>query len=107
MSCLSEYELIGISNLLSRKRKQKALFTLRSSLNGMLTNGQILICKLLNVYHVTYEHSHPNKNSQGMLNRNQNWLKFLKIIIKSLFKYFLRNIKHNINYYVINRNKEI
>ena len=99
-SMFSEYELIGISNLLSRKRKQKTLFTLRSGLNGMLTDGQILICKLLNVYHVTYEHSHPNKNSQGMLNRNQSWLIFIKIILKDLIKFNLRNIKHFF-YYLI------
>ena len=99
-SMFSEYELIGISNLLSKKRKQKALFTLRFGLNGMLTDGQILICKLLNVYHVTYEHSHPNKNSQGMLNRNQSWPIFIKIILKDLIKFNLRNIKHFF-YYLI------
>ena len=99
-SMFSEYELIGISNLLSKKRKQKALFTLRFGLNGMLTDGQLLICKLLNVYHVTYEHSHPNKNSQGMLNRNQSWLIFIKIILKDLIKFNLRNIKHFF-YYLI------
>ena len=96
----SEYELIGISNLLARKKKQKALFTLRSGLNGMLTSGQILICKLLNVYHITYEHSHPNKNSQGMLDRNQSWLIFINIILKDLIKFKLRNIKHFF-YYLI------
>ena len=99
-SMFSEYELIGISNLLSKKRKQKALFTLRFGLNGILTDGQLLICKLLNVYHVTYEHSHPNKNSQGMLNRNQSWFIFIKIILKDLIKFNLRNIKHFF-YYLI------
>ena len=66
----------------------------------MLTDGQILICKLLNVYHVTYEHSHLNKNSQGMLNRNQSWISFIKIILKDLIKFNLRNIKHFF-YYLI------
>ena len=42
------------------------------------------IIKFLNFKHVTYEHSHPNKNSEGMLERNQTWLAFWGILIKSL-----------------------
>ena len=57
------------------------------------------IAKLCNTIHVTYEHSYLNKNSQGMLDRSQNWFNFLKIISKSLFKFHLRNIRHNFNFY--------
>jgi len=98
-SLFSEYELIGISNYMFKKNKQKAIFTLRSKLDGKLTNSQMVLAKLLNVKHVTYEHSHLNKNSQGMLDRKQNWLSFLKILIKEFIKFNLRNLKHNFNFY--------
>jgi len=98
-SLFSEYELIGISNYMFKKNKQKAIFTLRSKLDGKLTNSQMVLAKLLNVKHVTYEHSHLNKNSQGMLDRKQSWLSFLKILIKEFIKFNLRNLKHNFNFY--------
>ena len=98
-SLFSEYELIGMSNYKFKKNKQKALFTLRSNLNGKLTGPQIMLAKLLNVKHITYEHSHLNKNSQGMLGRKQNWISFIVILIKDFIKFNLRNLKHNFNFY--------
>ena len=95
-SLFSEYELIGISNLLNNNTKQKAIFSLRSGLNGQLTKIQFLIAKILNVYHVTYEHSHSNINSQGMLSRKQNWFQFIKILFKFYPRFFFKNIIHNI-----------
>jgi hypothetical protein len=98
-SLFSEYELIGISNYMFKKDKQKALFTLRNELNGKLTGLQIMLAKFLNVKHITYEHSHLNKDSQGMLERKQKWISFIRILIKDFVKFNLRNLKHNINFY--------
>ena len=79
--------------------KQKAIFTLRTNLNGKLSNLQFYLAKSLNVRHVTYEHSYLNQNSQGMLMRKQKWAPFIKILIKDFIKFHLRNIKHNFNFY--------
>ena len=98
-SLFSEYELIGISNYMFKNDKQKALFTLRNKLNGKLTKRQIFLAQLLGVKHVTYEHSHLNKNSQGMLERKQSWISFIKILFKEFVKFNLRNIKHNFYFY--------
>ena len=98
-SLFSEYELIGISNLMYKNSKQKAIFTLRANLNGKLSNLQFYLAKSLNVRHVTYEHSYLNQNSQGMLMRKQKWAPFIKILIKGFIKFHLRNIKHNFNFY--------
>tara|TARA_B110000483_G_scaffold29091_1_gene35267 strand:+ start:1250 stop:2227 length:978 start_codon:yes stop_codon:yes gene_type:complete len=98
-SLFSEYELIGISNYMFRKSKQKAIFTLRGDLDGILSNSQILIARIFNVKHVTYEHTYPNLNSKGMLGRKQQWLKFIKILFKEFVKFNLRNLRHNFNYY--------
>ena len=98
-SLFSEYELIGMSNLLYKKNKQKAIFSLRANLDGRLSKFQIHLAKLLNIKHVTYEHSYLNKNSQGMLMRKQKWTSFIKILTKGFIKFHLRNIKHNFNFY--------
>ena len=98
-SLFSEYELIGISNYMFRKSKQKAIFTLRRDLDGRLSNSQILIARIFNVKHVTYEHTYQNLNSKGMLGRKQQWLKFIKILFKEFVKFNLRNLRHNFNYY--------
>ena len=95
-SMFSEYELIGMSNLILKTKKQKIILTLRHNLNGKLTKLQYAIIKFLNFKHVTYEHSHPNKNSDGMLERNQTWLAFLGILIKSLSNFMFRLIKHEL-----------
>ena len=99
-SLFSEYELIGISNYILHKKKQKPIFTLRSGLDGKLTNIQLRIARLVNVKHVTYEHSHLNNLSQGMLERKQSWSGFIKIIFKDLIKFYLRNFKHIFNFYL-------
>jgi hypothetical protein len=99
-SLFSEYELIGTSNLLNKKTKQKAIFSLRSGLNGQLTKKQYLIAKLFNVYHVTYEHAHENKNSRDMLNRHLSWFKFFKILFKFYPRFVFKNLVHNIKYYL-------
>ena len=88
-------------------RKQYPILTLRSGLDGKLTNLQKKICKILDYKHVTYEHSHVNKNSQGMLERKQSWVNFLKIITKDYLKYSLRNLKNNFYYYLNIRNHKV
>jgi hypothetical protein len=98
-SLFSEYELIGISNYMFKKEKQKALFTLRGGLNGKLTKSQLILAKIFNVKHVTYEHSYSNKNNQGMLGREQSWIAFIKLLIKGYLKFNLRNLKHNFYFY--------
>ena len=98
-SLFSEYELIGMSNLMHKRNKQKAIFSLRANLDGRLSKFQIHLAKLLNIKHVTYEHSYLNKNSQGMLMRKQKWTSFIKILTKGFFKFHLKNIKHNFNFY--------
>jgi len=97
-SMFSEYELIGQSNYLQNSSKQKPILTLRFGLDGILNHKQISLVKLLNFKHVTYEHSHPNKKSLGMLNREQTWLGLFKIILKNLIKFYLRSIKHHYLY---------
>ena len=99
-SLFSEYEFIGISNYILQKKKQEPLFLLRAGLNGKLTNMQLKIAKLVNVKHITYEHSHLNNLSQGMLERKQSWWSFIKIIFKDLIKFYLRNIRHTFNFYM-------
>jgi hypothetical protein len=97
-SLFSEYELIGMSNYIFKKEKQKPIFTLRFGLDGKLTKTQKSIARLFNIKHVTYEHSHLNDYSQGMLERKQGWKQFLKIIFKSYIKFSLRNLRHDFNY---------
>ena len=97
-SMFSEYELIGQSNYLQNNTKQKPILTLRFGLDGILNHKQIRLVKMFNFKHVTYEHSHPNKKSLGMLDREQTWLGLIKIIYKNLFKFYLRSIKHNYLY---------
>ena len=99
-SMFSEYELIGQTNNLLNKKKQKPILTLRFGLNGILTKHQNLLVKILNFKHVTYEHSHQNIDSVGMLNRKQSWSKLIKIMIKNLVKFYLRYLKHNFKYMI-------
>ena len=99
-SMFSEYELIGISKILSNDGKQKPLFTLRSGLDGKLSNFQKLFCKFFNIYHVTYEHSHPNEFSKGMLKRQQSNIRFIRIILNDTVKFYLRNLRYQFNYLI-------
>ena len=103
-SFFAEYELIGISNYILNKTRQKALLALRTGLNGRLSNLQIFIVRILNFKHVTYEQAHDNKNSQGMISRKQSSIRFWKIIIKTLFKFYLRDIRHYFRYHFSIRN---
>ena len=97
-SMFSEFELIGQSNYLQNNTKQKPILTLRFGLDGILNYKQIRLVKILNFKHVTYEHSHSNKRSLGMLDREQTWLGLIKIIFKNLIKFYLRSIRHNYLY---------
>lgn len=97
-SMFSEYELLGQVRYMSKKQKQKPILFLRFGLNGILTKHQTFLVKFLNFKHVTYEHSHVSENSQNMLSRNQSWLILIKVIIKNLFKFYLRFLKHNFLY---------
>lgn len=97
-SMFSEFELIGQSNYLLNNTKQKPILSLRFGLDGVLSKKQLILAKFLGFKHVTYEHSHPNKKSLGMLNREQSWTGLIKIIFKNLTKFLLRSIKHNYFY---------
>ena len=97
-SLFSEYELIGQSNYLFRNEKQKPILFLRFGLDGMLNNDQKIIASLFGYKHVTYEHTHPNEKSFGMLSRIQSWRGFLKILFKNFFKFYLRYFKHILMY---------
>ena len=97
-SMFSEFELIGQSIYLHNNIKQKPILTLRFGLDGKLNLIQTNLVKILNFKHVTYEHSHPNKKSLGMLEREQTWIGLIKIILKSLIKFYLRSIRHNYLY---------
>jgi len=98
-SLFSEYELIGMSNYIFFNQKQKPILFLRFGLDGKLTKLQKLISIMLNYKHVTYEHSHLNAKSKGMLKRSQKWNRFLIILIKNFFKFYLRYSRHVIKYY--------
>lgn len=98
-SMFSEFELIGQTNYLQNNKKQKPILSLRFGLDGMLSKNQIFLVKFLNFKHITYEHSHLNKRSFGMLDRKQSWAGLIKIIMKNLFKFYLRGFKHHYLYW--------
>ena len=97
-SMFSEFELIGQSNHMLNRIKQKPILTLRFGLDGLLNKYQITLIRFLNFKHITYEHSHINKKSQGMLERKQTWFGLIKLIIKNLSKFYLRILRHNYLY---------
>ena len=68
--------------------------------DGVLTNNQINLLKMLGFKYVAYEHTHPNSLSKNMLNRKQTWSRFLYILIKKLSNNFFRGIRHHFNYLV-------
>lgn len=98
-SLFSEYELIGQSRLLMNYQHQKLISGIREHLNGKLSKFQKNILILLGYSYIAYEHTHPNKNSLNMLNRNQTSLSFFKLVIKKTFNKFFRGIKHNFKIY--------
>ena len=57
-SLFSEYEIIGISNILCNPGRQKLIKYFRANLDGELTNNQIKILKIFKFFHITYEYSH-------------------------------------------------
>jgi len=99
-SMFSEYELIGQSNLLLDYSKQKLISGLRDRLDGVLTDYQIKILKVLNFKYVAYEHTHQNFLSKNMLKRNQSWLRFLALLIKKLSNNLFRGLRHHVKYMI-------
>ena len=98
-SLFSEYELIGQSRLLMNYQHQKLISGIREHLNGKLSKFQKNILIFLGYSYIAYEHTHPNKNSLNMLDRNQTSLSFFKLVIKKTFNKFFRGIKHNFKIY--------
>ena len=98
-SMFSEYELIGQSRLLMNYKHQKLISGIREHLNGKLSKFQKNILIFLGYSYIAYEHTHPNKNSLNMLDRNQTSLSFFKLVIKKTFNKFFRGIKHNFKIY--------
>jgi len=99
-SMFSEYEFIGQSKLLNQYSKQKLISGLREHLNGRLTMLQKKIILFLGFSYVAYEHTHKNINSHKMLNRNQKWLSFLKLLAKKISNNIFRGLKHQINFFL-------
>ena len=93
-SMFSEQELIGQSNLLYSYKKQKLIHGLRSGLNGKLTSIQKKISIFFGYSYVSYEYSHPNINNKNMLNRNQSWFSFIRLIMNKTSNKIFRSIKH-------------
>lgn len=93
-SMFSEYELIGQSNLLYKKKSQKLISGLREQLSGKLTILQKEIAKFFGYSYVAYEHTHINKLSRNMLNKNQNWYLYIKLLIRKTSNKFFRSIRH-------------
>jgi len=106
-SMFSEYELIGMSNIFLTNNIQKIIPTLRNNLNGKFTELQKNIARVIGFYHITYEHSHQNINSFGMLLRNQSWVSFFKILVKYLVKFLPYLFFYHILrlFYSLNQNK--
>lgn len=93
-SLFSEYELIGQSKLLSNRKEQKLISGMREGLDGKITKIQEIILKFFNYSYIAYEHTHQNKLSKGMLNRNQSWLNFLSLLINKSTNKIFRGLKH-------------
>ena len=97
-SLFSEDELIGNSNILFKPGKQKLIANIRKGLNGTLSSKQLNMLNFLNISNVTYEHTHKNTNSRGMLKRRLSWFKFMIIVFKTKSKFFYNIIKHNVQF---------
>ncbi len=93
-SMFSEYELIGQSNLIFKKNKQKLISGLREELNGKLTFTQKIITKILGYSYIAYEHARSDILSKNMLKRNQTWFFFMRLLIRKTSNKFFRGIKH-------------
>lgn len=93
-SMFSEYELIGQSNLLYKKKSQKLISGLREQLSGKLTVLQKKIAKFFGYSYVAYEHTHSNELSKNMLNKKQDWYLYIKLLIRKTSNKFFRGIRH-------------
>lgn len=98
-SMFSEYEMIGFSNIFYQYNNQKIIKGFRDHLNGKLSVFQKVILRFFDYKFITYEHSHQNQNSQGMLKRTQTWFVFFKLLLNSLSNNYFRKLKHY--YYLI------
>jgi hypothetical protein len=105
----SKFFRVIITNLDTRKINniQKIIPTLRNNLNGKFTELQKNIARVIGFYHITYEHSHQNINSSGMLLRNQSWVSYFKILVKYLVKFLPYLFFYHILrlFYSLNQNK--
>ena len=95
-SLFSEYELIGNFKILIKPEKQNMIASLRKGLKGILSSKQLYLLNLLNITNVTYEHTHKNTNSMGMLKRRLSWYDFIIMVFKTKLKFYYNLIKHNV-----------
>ena len=95
-SLFSEYELIGNFKILIKPEKQNMIASLRKGLKGILSSKQLYFLNLLNITNVTYEHTHKNINSIGMLKRKVSWYDFIIVVFKTKLKFYYNLIKHNV-----------
>tara|TARA_Y200000002_G_C22615797_1_gene635941 strand:- start:22 stop:1044 length:1023 start_codon:yes stop_codon:yes gene_type:complete len=103
-SLFSEYELVGMSNLILKPKAQKLLATMRKGLSGCFNTTQLNLLGYLNISNVTYEHTYNNRKSAGMLNRKISWLNFFLITFKTLLKFYYNSIRHHI-FFVLDLDK--
>ena len=83
----SEYELIGHSKLLANKKPQILISGIREGLDGVLSNSQQMIIKMLNYKHVTYEYF-------NQLDKKQSFVPFVKLLIRKTSNKIYRGLKH-------------
>ena len=86
-SLFSEYELIGHSKLLENTKPQILISGIREGLDGVLSNSQQFIIKMLNYKHITYEY--PEQ-----LNKKQSYFPLMKLLIKKTSNKIYRGFKH-------------
>ena len=86
-SLFSEYELIGHSKLLENTKPQILISGIREGLDGVLSNSQQFIIKMLNYKHVTYEYS-------DQLSKKQSFVPLMKLLIKKTSNKIYRGFKH-------------
>ena len=99
-SLFSEYEIIGISNILCNPGRQKLIKYFRANLDGELTNNQIKILKIFNFFHITYEYSHYRLLKVDFFKNKQSWKSFLLIFIRYLWKYYFKSSKSFLLYHL-------
>ncbi len=86
-SLFSEYELIGHSKLLENKKPQILISGIREGLDGVLSNSQEIMIKILNYKHLTYEFS-------NQLSKKQRFIPLIKLLIKKTSNKIYRGLKH-------------